>query len=1254
MKKTLLLVFLFFPWTLIAQSEPLTFERISIEQGLSHRTVYGITQDRYGFMWFATEGGLNKFDGYNFTVYQTDPRDSQSLAYININSVLEDSAGYLWVSTWGGGLDRFDPATEIFTHHQFIPGRPNSLSDNRVQTLYIDSRGILWAGTLGGLDRLIQGPNGEEQFVSYKNDPQKDGSISNSRIWAVCEDGEKNLWIGTDDGLNRLDQDKGTFTRFYHREDDPTSIPHSRIRRLFKDETGNLWIGTQEGGLTIYDIKTHSFNRFLPNTNWGVINRIYQDHQGDMWIGTLDNGLFRVHLPTLLVENYRNNPLLGNSLSHDDVRCFFEDQSHCFWIGTRYGGINKLDLKPKKFNYFTHDILNPNGLNYSQVFSFLEDEQGRIWIGTDGGGLNLFDRSSHSFKHFVNTEPQDPLNPVYNRIRAMTMDRSGIIWLGTQGGGTQGGGIVLFDPRSGKYVGHVLHPKDHPTQTQISFIAPDASGNMWVGTDGGLSIISGDRSMITYKADSKDSTTIGHNIVFSFLRDKTGTEWIGTRGGGLNKVIRSNGDLSNLKFKRYHHNPRDAQSVSNDEIYCLFEGSDGLIWIGTNGGLNSFDPRTEKFKRYFTTDGLPHNTIQGILGDDNGVLWLSTLKGISRFDPVHKEFHNFDISEGLQGSEFNRGAILKTRDGEFYFGGVNGFNSFKPADVKDNPFVPRVAITSIRKFDKPAWSAGPAYLKKEFQLSYLDNYFSFEFAALDFTNPSKNEFAYRLEGFDPDWVYAGTRRIASYTNLEGGEYIFRVKASNNDGKWNEEGTTLRIRITPPFWKTWWFRVIAAIALALVVTVGYRWRVASIEAQNRKLEKEVADRTDALKQKNAQLEKINSMVQTINSEVKFGDLLNKILQETRFVTGVARASLLVYEPSAGLFYYKACSGIDLKLLENISLSPQEVEARYFQNSQKISDDIFVVKALTTRKGQEKFDHIDAPVALLVVRMRVEDRVEAVLFFDYMTEESAVLAATDILLLNNLKGHITSAIIKARLVDELQLLNTKKNEYLGIVAHDLRSPLTTIIGYVDLLIADLAASLSKNSDLLNDLEKISKVSHHMARFISELLDISAIESGNVRLDLRQEDMRTILVECERLHKRTAEQKNIDLALDLNAALPKVTIDAEKIASVVDNMLTNAIKYTYPGGRVRIYCEVDKAEVVTHIEDTGQGLSEEDLKTVFVSFRKLSAKPTAGESSTGLGLAIVKKIVELHGGRVWVQSRKGQGSRFSFSLPIDMRMN
>jgi serine phosphatase RsbU (regulator of sigma subunit)/ligand-binding sensor domain-containing protein len=791
-----LLITLGLPSASQAQDAKIKFERISLEQGLSQSVVTCILQDSRGFMWFGTLDGLNKYDGYGFTVYKYDPLDSSSLSDNSISAIYEDDSGRLWIGT-RAGLNKFDRKTEKFTRYQHDPANPHSLSHNAVTSIYADSpatagRNMLWIGTFaGGLNKLVLSPadGGEgsdrqkEQFVHFKHDPKNPSSLSHDRIWSIYEDQSGSLWITTIGGglsrLSRDDREKEQFIRYQHDPPNPTSLSHNTARPIVEDKSGTLWIGTS-GGLS---------------------RLIRDDREKETFV------------------HYPNDPADPNSLSNNDVWSIYEDQSGTLWIGTYGGGLNKFSKEKEKFAHVKKDPANPNSLGHNMVMSICEDHTGTLWIGTGGGGLDKLDAKSRGFINYRHN-PADPYSLSNDGVAAIYEDRSGTLWIGT------GEGLNKLDRDRGRFIRYQHDPANpHSLSAMgVSAIYEDDSGTLWIGTgNGGLNKLDkANERFVHYQHDPANPSSISDNTVYAIFENDAHSLWIGTTSG-LNKF-----DKAKEQFIHYSHDPANPKSLSNNRIFSIYadpDSAESVLWIGTwGGGLNRFDIKSETFSHFTERDGLPNGVIYGILGDNGGNLWLSTNRGLSNFDPKTKTFRNYDVDDGLQSNEFNQGAYFKSKAGEMFLGGINGFNRFYPDRVKDNPHVPPVVLTAFKKFDKLVELDTAIAEVKEIKLSYKDNFFSFTFAALDYTNPNKNQYAYKLEGFDSDWIYCGTRRYASYTNLDGGEYLFRVKGSNNDGVWNEEGITIKIIVTPPFWKTWWFLALTAFSVAFAGYVFYRQRL----------------------------------------------------------------------------------------------------------------------------------------------------------------------------------------------------------------------------------------------------------------------------------------------------------------------------------------------------------------------------------------------------------------------------------------------
>ncbi len=851
--KAMLFTFTALTQTVFAQGgNAIKFEHLTVADGLSQSAVLCVLQDSKGFMWFCTEDGLNKYDGYQFTVYKHDPGNPNTLSANYIWSLFEEDTGIMWVAT-GDGLNKFDPARETFVHYRHDENDPHSLSHNDVRAVYEDHTGALWIGTYGG--GLNQFDRETGQFVHYHYDENNPNSLSANKIYwdgSLYEDRSGTLWIGTNGGgLNQFDRQTKTFVRYQHDDNDPNSLSDDTVSAVYEDETGRLWIATNDG-LDQFDRATKTFAHFHRGY---IINTLYEIDANRLWLGTDSKGLFEFNTSTSTYVHYQydgNNP---TGLNNNYVNTIYPDNAGTLWIATWGGGLNKRD-SAKKFKLYQHQKNNPNSLSSNAVWSIYEDSLENLWIGTEGAGFNHFDRETEQFVLYESDE-DNPKSLIGNDIYGIVEDRTAALWIGTWDG------LDKFDPQTETFV-HYQHDDNNPNSliyNNINAIYYDSTGMLWIGTWGyGLDKFDPQsETYVHYQHDEKNPNSLSHDQINTIYEDSKGVLWFGTVGG-LDRF-----DRQTETFVHYQYDKNNPNSLSGNQIYAIYEDSHGILWIGTAGsGLNKLNPVTEHFTHYRKKrGGMPSDTVNDILEDNQGFLWLSTNNGLSRFNPLTETFRNYDVADGLQSNEFFFGASTKTRRGELLFGGTNGFNLFRPEALKDNLYIPPVVITDFQIFNHPVSIGGKSPLQQHISftdkvtLSYQDSVFSFEFVALNYSSPQKNQYGYKMEGFDKEWTYVdSTRRFATYTNLDAGDYVFRVKGSNNDGLWNEEGTALKITITPPWWETTWFRASLLLLIVGLVFGGYRWRVRVIEAQKRELALQVAQRTKELSERTEELAKSN--------------------------------------------------------------------------------------------------------------------------------------------------------------------------------------------------------------------------------------------------------------------------------------------------------------------------------------------------------------------------------------------------------------
>jgi signal transduction histidine kinase/CheY-like chemotaxis protein/ligand-binding sensor domain-containing protein len=868
-----------------AQRPAIKFKNISTTEGLSVDNTLCTLQDRKGFIWVGTRDGLNKYDGYKFTVYRNNPGDSTSLSGNFVSDVEEDRQGDLWIATQDGGVSKYDGKEDKFFHYINHPADPNSLSDNMVLSILVDSEDNVWMGTKSGLDKLDKHTGG---LIHYRHKPGNPASLADDYVNKVFEDRHGQLWIGTNGGgLDRFDKRTEVFTHFRHDADNELSISENSILSIYEDREENLWIGTSGSGLNKLDPKTNMFTHFRhdPNNVNSLTNNavrdIQEDHNGYLWVATEINGLSLYDRKNNQFYSYGPGDQSGCPISIWNI---YKDRKGNFWMATYGEGISFVDSEPTRFIPYQKRSVNFAD-NY--VSGFMEDHRGRIWMAT-ASGLLILGAKSDTLRYFRH-QPGVATSVSSDIVISVKQSRRGDeIFVGTYRGGLN----LLKNPETGEF--HNF-PVDTAGNTGVgSYIiyslAEDKQGNWWIGMQDGLDYYDSQKKTFTHYRTfnaGDDGATATPPIAYALFIDRKENLWIGTQGSGLYLL-----DKVTHRFIRYAHELKKPNSLSNDIVNCIFEDSEGKLWLGTNNGLNLFDADTRRFTHYSQKDGLPNPVVQSILEDDHKNLWLGTNNGLSRFNPVAKSFKNYGVIDGLQSNIFNYGACFKSSSGELFFGGSKGYNRFHPDSIHVNSFVPPVFITDFLVFNKPvkAGAQGSPLTThineaKEIILSYHESVFSFEFAALNYTLPEKNEYAYKLEGFDEDWTYVGTQRKATYTNLDPGEYTFRIKASNNDGVWNEEGTAVKVIITPPYWATWWFRALVAVAVAGGVFSFFMYRINSIKAQKAALENQVAERTTEVMQ---QKEELQAQAETLTMTVDELSLQKKELERQREEAETARA------------------------------------------------------------------------------------------------------------------------------------------------------------------------------------------------------------------------------------------------------------------------------------------------------------------------------------------------------------------------------
>jgi len=1180
--------------SLVAQQNQIRFHRLTIEDGLSQSSVYSIFQDNQGFIWLGTEDGLNKFNGYNFKIYKNDPNNLHSLSYNNVKAVLQDHLGALWFGTYGGGINIFDPKLEQFSHYENNPADPTSLSNDFVNCLSEDPDGTLWVGTDHGFNKFDPASG---KFVRYVSDPKNPGSLSNDRIMSITRDRSGILWLGTyGGGLNRFDPKNGRFTSLKHNPKDPKSLSHDVVRSVYEDRQGVLWVGT-ESGLDTFNPKSGRFIHFKSSSSDSqslssdFIYTIFESKLGEIWIGTL-SGLnkFIPEKGAFLRFYHDDNDL--TSLSNNEIFSIYEDRSGVLWIGTHIG-LNKLDQERKQFVHYKKGSDESQGLIDSYVRAVYEDASGILWIGSYGG-LTRADRAQNRFLHYTNNT-NDPGSLSNNRVMSICEDKNGMLWVGTYGG------LNKFRRAEGRFIHYYSNPNDPGSLSSdlVRVVHMDRSQTLWIGTENGLNKY--DRKtdrFFRYMNKPNDPQSISDDFIYAIIEDRSGALWIGTLDG-LNKFDRQSG-----KFKRYYHKPDDPLSLSNSEVLSIYEDKSGVLWVGTPSGLNKFDRKNETFKYYVEKDGLPNDLIYDILEDDQGNLWLSTNRGLSKFNPASERFRSYDMNDGLQSDEFTLGACFKNPAGEMFFGGINGLTAFSPDKIRDNPFVPSIVITDFQISNRPVaigkGTDGRTILKesitqtKNIEISYRDHVISFEFAALHFAAPNKNKYAYIMEGFEKEWNEIGNRRFATYTNLPPGKYLFRVRGSNNDGLWNERGASVRLKVRPPYWQTWWFRAAAILTGLALIFAFFQIRTNSIRERARKLEECVEERTTELKTTNESLqneiaERRRTEAALRQSEEKYRSLANQI------PIGIYRTTLdgkiLYANPAlAAILDYKSVEELMKTSAKDAYADPDErrKQLELWKASGGVARNEFMFK---TKEGRNilvrdtgriipnpdgETDYIDGIVEDITERKMAEELIKSAL-----KEKEVLLREIHHRVKNNMQ--IISSLLR------LQSVNFEDERLIDI----FRASQSRIRSM---------ALIHEGLYHSKDLARI-QFADYLVRLTSHLFSMYRIDPRAIELKL--------------------DVKDVDL--DINKAIP--------CALIVNELMTNSLKYAFPNNRkgeiwIKMNRDVEGKYTIV-FKDNGVGFSKD------IDFRETKS----------LGMQIVTDLVAQLEGTIEMLS--GEGTEFKITF-------
>lgn len=1117
MLRVLLFIFIFFGvFRIDGQTPNLKFRHITSKDGLVQNNVVEILQDSRGFMWFGTRAGLNRYDGYDFRLYEHVPGDDKSMISSQISSMYEDSKGYIWIGHPGGGLDRYDPETDSFENFNKLPESNITLPPANLAAIIEDDQQNLWLGVFGhGLYKINKD---RTRLTRVVHDPKSMDSMRSNSISSLLKDSKGNIWIGFwfEQRIDRFDPETGEVENFILNPANIRSGSADALYEMFEDSSGRIWVAMRGSGVCYYDPAENRFEYFShdpsdPNSlSSDVVRSIVEDDKGNVWLGTENGGLSIFNPSAKTFTNLLYDDLDSESLNNNSVYSLFKDSDGNIWVGTYTGGVN---VYFKSYNTFEHfrKKSRGNSLSHNSVTSFVQDHNGNIWVGTDGGGLNVFNQDKKKIQEF-RSRRNDRKSLGADFVMGISLDSRQNIWVGTWGRG-----LSRYDFGTGNFTRYLRDPSDKSSinSNNVSMAYEDSSGDLWVGTfGGGLNLFDYEKEEFkSFTIERGDEQSISNNNIINILEGDKGLLWIGTDGGGINML------RPNHTFRRFLGVEGGRDGLRNGNILSSLKDHEGTLWFGTNKGLHKLNAGNLHFYHHALGDSLSDLRVLGIEEDDDHNLWISSNDGLMVFNPETKYFRRFSRAHGIQDIEFVRGASYQDRDGYLYFGGINGFNRFHPDSIHVSVDPPKVEIVDFEIFNQSVKiGEKDSLLKKSItETDYIEipwrySMFSLDYAALNYNFSDDIEYAYKLENFDKEWYYVGKTRKATYTNLNPGKYVFKIKCEV-DGNWGQEQRKLEIVILPPFWQTFWFRGLVVVLIILIIAGFVRSRMQRIQ-------------------------KLNSLVNKRTEEIR---RQNKVLEDQK----------------------RQLTGINEKLTDRQMKIETQAKELYQQRN------------------------------------------------------------------------------------ELKQTNATKDKFLSIIAHDLRNPFNTIIGFSKLLLVGFKSYSQEEAE--EQLRQILHAGEQTYNLLEDLLLWANSQSGKMVAHLADINVKEVCEQAISLLSDQGKRKNIQIQLSADDdAFAKA--DRFMLKTTIRNLLSNAIKFTGNGGRVYISVRKKDGEVVVSVADNGLGIGEDHLRKLWDITGQTSRAGTDNEEGSGLGLLLCKEFVEKQGGHIRVESKLGEGSNFSFTVPVD----
>jgi two-component system, sensor histidine kinase and response regulator len=1155
-----------------------------------HRSIVAIVQDDQGFLWFATHDGLSRYDGYRFRQYRHEPNDPHSMSGSHVTTLFKDRSGKLWVAS-DRSLDAYDPVTERFV--PFSKGRTDF--DGPVWRINQDRAGVLWFATENGLNKLdpVTG-----QMTRYQHAPADGHSLGSNHVTATLEDKNGTFWVATSAGLEVLDRNTEKFTCRI-----PKVKAEGAIFALFEDRSNRLWASSMSG-LAIVDRQANKLTRpslesaGAGDTPFPTAEAHLEDRNGTLWLGT-KRGLLRLARDGREIVRYRHDRAEPGSLNANHVTALFEDREGTIWVATLGGGLSRLN-RQLPFRRYCREADDTGGADEDEVYAVCEDSRGIVWA-MNQRGLNRVDRATGRITPY-RADGGAGSNIPGSVALSVVEDRHGHLWLGTVGRG-----LVRLDPLTGRVVTYRhdaadSHSLGHDT---VNAMLVDHEGTLWAGTNDGVCAFDPptDGFRVYRNAGRR-------NRISAIAEGADGNLWLGTADAGVQRL-----DPATGQFEVYRHTDGLAGSLSSDGVNSVCATRAGVVWAGTPEGLNRFDPATRTFTVYTESDGLPNRRVTGILEDEHGELWLTTHAGLSRHDPVARTFRNYFASDGLASDSFvNFNVACKARNGELFLGSRAGLIGLLPGQLTEDLRSPPVVLTEFQVAGRPVSIGNDSVLQQSITMTRSltlshEDIFSFEFAVLNFANPEENRYRYRLAPMQTRWTDTDSdRRLAMFTTLPPGNYVFQVQGSNHRGVWNESGALVHIEILAPWWARWWFRGVCAAMLAILASAAYYARVRGIARHNRELAEQVDQRTHELRE-----------------------------SEERF---------------RGTFENAA-----------VGIAHVDHEGRFLRVNENYCAILgYSRDELTRMTVQQLTDPDDLATSLPPLRAVLDSESSGVILERRCLRKdgSVVWVASSVAPQRDTAGRTAYAISVIADISERKRLDAElekakeaaeaasraKSEFLASMSHEIRTPMNGVFGMLD-----LALDTDLPPEQRHYVERARASADLLLRVINDILDFSKIEAGRLDLEPAPFSLRECLGEAIKAFGPRAHRKALELVLHVPSGTPDGVVgDALRLGQVLNNLLGNAIKFT-DRGEVILRAGVESAsegQVCLHfaVTDTGPGIPADKQQLIFEAFAQADSSMARRFGGTGLGLAISARLVELMGGRIWVESQVGKGSTFHFT--------